>query len=124
MAVLIAAPKTSLTRVRLRWRGAFPGGCRFLGDHWERSYGDLEWRGLAGDRLMPWYFLASYGSVTGGYGVKTGAASICCWQADGGGITLWLDVSNGGGGVALGERRLEAATVVERKGQPGCSGMQ
>jgi alpha-galactosidase len=119
MVVLIAAPKTSLTRVRLRWRGAFPGGCRFLGDHWERSYGDLEWRGLAGDRLMPWYFLASHGSVTGGYGVKTGAASICCWQADGGGITLWLDVSNGGGGVALGERRLEAATVVERKGQPG-----
>ena len=64
MAVLIAAPKTSLTRVRLGWRGAFPGGCRFLGDHWERSYGDLEWRGLVGDRLMPWYFLASSGSVT------------------------------------------------------------
>jgi len=119
MAVLIAAPKTSLTRVRLGWRGAFPGGCRFLGDHWERSYGDLEWRGLVGDRLMPWYFLASNGGVTHGYGVKTGAASVCCWQADGGGITLWLDVSNGGGGVQLGERRLEAATVVERKGQPG-----
>ena len=57
--------------------------------------------------------------VTHGYGVKTGAASICCWQADAGGITLWLDVSNGGGGVELGERRLEAATIVVRKGHAG-----
>jgi len=119
VAVAITAPKTKLTRVRLRWNGAFPAGSRFLGDHWERSYGDLEWRGLVGERLMPWYFLASGGGVTSGYGVKTGASAICCWQADDGGITLWLDVSNGGGGVELGARRLEAATIVARKGQPG-----
>jgi len=68
---------------------------------------------------MPWYFLASKGGVTHGYGVKTGAASICYWQADTGGITLWLDVSNGGGGVELGGRHLEAATVVFRKGLAG-----
>jgi alpha-galactosidase len=55
--------------------------------------------------------------------VKTGAASICSWQADAGGITLWLDVSNGGGGVELGERRLEAATIVFRKGHPGESAL-
>jgi alpha-galactosidase len=57
--------------------------------------------------------------ATHGYGVKTGAASICSWQADAGGITLWLDIGNGGGGVELGERRLEAATIVFRKGHPG-----
>jgi hypothetical protein len=68
---------------------------------------------------MPWYFLASNGAVTHGVGVKTGAASICHWQADAGGVTLWLDVSNGGAGVELGERRLEAATIVLRKGQAG-----
>lgn len=115
-AILLAAPHTRLTRLRFRWHGAFPAECRFLGDHWERSYGDLEWRGLAGDRLMPWYFLASHRAVTHGYGVRTGAAAICSWQADAGGITLWLDVANGGGGVELGGRRLEAATVVSRKG--------
>ena len=118
-AILVTAPKTRLTRIQLRWHGSFPAGWRFLGDHWERSYGDLEWRGLAGERSMPWYFLASSGGVTNGYGVKTGAASICYWQADGGGVTLWLDVSNGGAGVELGDRRLEAATVVVRKGQTG-----
>jgi alpha-galactosidase len=119
VAVFIASPKTRLTRIRLRWHGAFPAGFRYQGDHWERSYGDLEWRGLSGERLMPWYFLASNGAVTHGYGVKTGTASISYWQADAGGVTLWLDVSNGGGGVELGERRLEAATVVFRKGQAG-----
>ena len=118
-AIFVSAPKTRLTRIRMRWHGGFPAGSRFLGDAWERSYGDLEWRGLVGERLMPWYFLASSGAVTYGYGVKTGAAAICYWQSDGGGVTLWLDVSNGGGGVELGQRRLEAATVVFRKGQAG-----
>jgi len=119
VAILVTAPRTKLTRLRFRWHGEFRGDCWLLGDHWERSYGDLEWRGLAGDRLMPWYFLASSRVVTHGYGVMTGAASICSWQADAGGITLWLDVSNGGGGVELGDRRLEAATVVFRKGHAG-----
>jgi alpha-galactosidase len=62
---------------------------------------------------MPWYFLAaSPGGRTIGRGVKTGAAAICCWQADDGGFTLWLDVGNGGSGVELGDRRLLAATLV------------
>jgi alpha-galactosidase len=116
--IFVSAPRTRLTRIRLRWHGVFPDGWRFLGDHWERSYGDLEWRGLAGERLMPWYFLASNGRLMHGYGVKTGARSICCWQADAGGITLWLDVSNGGSGVELGDRRLEAATIVIHQGDP------
>lgn len=122
-AVSVTASATRLTRVRLRWHGSFPSGCRYLGDHWERSYGDLEWRGLAGERQMPWYFLARHGGATHGYGVKTGAASICSWQADAGGITLWLDVSNGGGGVELGGRNLEAAAIVSRKGDPGESAL-
>lgn len=123
VAISVTAPRTRLTRLRFRWHGAFPDGCRFLGDHWERTYGDLEWRGLAGDRLMPWYFLASQGGATHGYGVGTGARSICYWQADAGGITLWLDVSNGGTGVELGARQLEAATIVCRKGRVGESAL-
>ena len=124
VAIHLSAPRTRPTRVRIRWHGAFPEGWRYLGDHWERSYGDLEWRGLAGERLMPWYFLASDGKTTHGYGVKTGAASVCSWQADAGGITLWLDVANGGSGVQLGERRLEAATVVHRPGRAGETPME
>lgn len=118
-AIFVTAPSTALTRIRLRWHGALPSGWRYLGDHWERSYGDLEFRGLAGDRLMPWYFLASAGNVTHACGVKTGASSICYWQVDAAGVTLWLDIGNGGSGVHLGNRRLHAATLIALTGQPG-----
>jgi len=123
-SVLVAAPKIALSRIRLRWHGAFPDGWRYLGDQWERSYGDLEFRGLAGERLMPWYFLATDGRRIHGYGVATGAASVCCWQVDAGGVTLWLDVSNGGSGVRLGERRLHAATIVTRHPRDGESALE
>ncbi len=114
--IAIASPAAPVGRIHLRWNAKMPETLRFLGDHWERSYGDLEWRGVVGDRLMPWYFLASDGRSTWGYGVKTGAAAICYWQADLGGVSLWLDVRSGGSDVLLGERKLEAATVVGSAG--------
>jgi alpha-galactosidase len=104
--------------LHLRWWGRLPEGSRFLGDHWERSYGDLEWRGFAADRVMPWYFLVATGQGTHGYGVKTGASAFAFWQADEEGISLWLDVRNGGSGVQLGDRRLAAAEVVALRGHP------
>ena len=45
--------------------------------------------------------------------------AFCFWQLDPEGVSLWLDVSNGGSGVMLGERTLAAATVVARQGQAG-----
>jgi alpha-galactosidase len=94
---------------------------RFLGDHWERSYGDLEWRASVPNRAMPWYFLAYDGRESAGLGVRTGAASICFWQADPDGISLWLDVRNGALGAQLGDRMLEAAAIVEAPPLPARS---
>ncbi len=48
----------------------------------------------------------------------TGAAALCFWQLDPQGVSLWLDVTNGGSGVQLGSRVLDAATVVTRAGLP------
>ena len=117
LALSVASPRSPLERLQLRWSGRLPEDSRFLGDHWERSYGDLEWRGFDADRVMPWYFLAATGQGTHGYGVKTGAGAFCFWQVDAEGISLWLDVRNGGSGVQLGERRLAAAEVVALRGQ-------
>jgi len=124
LSVRLSSMRTSLTRVHLRWSGRLPETLRFLGDDWERSYGDLEWRGLAGDRVMPWYFLASDGQLTHGYGVKTGGASFCFWQVDTAGISLRLDVRNGGSCVQLGERDLAAADVVASEGREGITPFQ
>ena len=118
-AVALEAPGVTLQRVRLRWLAPIPEGTRILGDHWERSYGDLEWRGLVPERVLPWYFLAAGPRTTHAYGVRTGAAAFCFWQADASGISLWLDVRNGGAGVILGSRRLEAALIRSRRGRTG-----
>jgi len=96
-----------------------PEQWRILNDQWERSYGDLEWRCLSGDRVLPWYFLASDGQMLHGYGVATGSASLAFWQVDPAGISLWIDLRNGGGAVHLGERVLDAASVVTRRGATG-----
>lgn len=119
LPVQVTAPESALCRLRLRWRVPVPQQARFLGDHWERGYGDLEWRGLVPERVMPWYFLVHDGDRTDGYGVKTGARSLCFWQTDGGGVSLWLDVRNGGRGVRLGDRILDAATIIVREGTDG-----
>jgi alpha-galactosidase len=124
LSIKINSPQTSLTRVHLRWSGSLPENFQFLGDQWERAYGDLEWRGFDGDRIMPWYFIASNGRVTHAYGVKTGATAFCFWQVDPAGISLWLDVHNGGRGVRLGERQLAAAEVVAEEGRPGSGPFQ
>lgn len=108
-----------LSRVRLRWRARVPERWRVLNDQWERSYGDLEWRGMLGERVLPWYFLAYDGQATHGYGVATGAAAFAFWQVDPDGISLWLDVRNGGGPVELDGRVLDAATVVVHRGAAG-----
>lgn len=121
LPVTLTAPRDGVMRIGLRWKGAVPPAWKFLGDHWERSYGDLEWRGMVPHRLMPWYFLGSDGQITQGCGVKTGCASIASWQVDPAGITLWLDVANGGAGVELGERKLEAATIVVHSSSSGQS---
>jgi alpha-galactosidase len=117
LPIFVSAPKDPLTHVHLRWNVAVSTSLLCLGDAWERSYGDLAWRSLVPERPMPWYFITWDGAAADAYGVKTRAGALCFWQLDPQGISLWLDVSNGGSGVMLGDRILTAATVVARQGQ-------
>jgi alpha-galactosidase len=105
--------------IHLRWNQSVATGLQVLGDHWERSYGDLGWRNIIPERVMPWYFATHDGRACHAYGVKTGAGSFCFWQLDPEGVSLWLDLSNGGSGVQLGQRALAAAAIVARKGIAG-----
>lgn len=114
--VTLEAPGIEPTRIALRWQGAINGIRRYLSDHWERSYGDLEWRAEIPDRPLPWYFLAYDGKRTHGYGVMTRPRAFGFWTADRTGISLWLDVRNGGVGVQLGDRELDLCEIVCREG--------
>lgn len=124
LGVTLASPELEVKRVILRWERPWSGPVQVLGDHWERGYGDLEWRGLVDERRLPWYFMVHQGKVTHGVGVKTRPNAICYWQADPRGFSLTLDVRNGTLGVQLGDRVLEAATIVLREGHDGESSFQ
>lgn len=118
LGVTIEAPDTELSFVALRWHTPLPEAMAILGDAWERSYGDLQWRFRQPDRVLPWSFLAHDPGTgeTVGMGVRVRPAAFCSWSLDEDGITLWLDVTSGGVGVQLGNRRLEAATIVRIEG--------
>jgi alpha-galactosidase len=68
---------------------------------------------------MPWYFLTFDGSHVDGYGVKTSPSAFCFWQCDAEGITLSMDLRNGGEATEPRSRELQACTVVTRMGQKG-----
>lgn len=114
LTVSVASQTKPLCRVILRWSYSFAPDAKILGDAWERSYGDLEWRGQVPHRPLPWYFLFTDGAQTTGLGVETGTGSLASWRTDADGITLELDVRCGGRGVQLGQRTLLAATIIHR----------
>ncbi|NEW73721.1 hypothetical protein [Streptomyces rhizosphaericus] len=117
LRLVLAAPgPEGLSTVALRWRH-HPGGRRpalVLGDAWERSYGELQWRSVQPERPLPWYWLSTDPATGGcaGLGVRTRAGALCCWTVDEDGTTLWLDVRSGGLPVLPGDREIAAATVV------------
>jgi alpha-galactosidase len=119
---------TGVRRLQLRWHGDPGAGTRYLGDAWERTYGDLEWAPEAPERPMPWSFMAHRpgpdGGRTHGYGVRVRPGALCFWTADRGGLSLWADVRSGGRPLLLGGRTLAVADVVAHEGEPGGSAFE
>jgi alpha-galactosidase len=112
----LTALSTPVHRIHIRWPVRVAEKSTVLGDAWERSYGELAWLPLQADRVLPWYFVAKTEHNCTGVGVKTGAGAFAFWQLDAEGISLWLDVRNGGEGVLLGDRVLDVATIVTASG--------
>ena len=110
----VACPSGTLSRVVLRWETTFPVDTLFLGDHWERGYGDLQWRFLQPERVLPWYFAAHHAASGRTFmaGVKTQPSALCFWVVDGSGISLWLDLRNGSSPSHPGDREITAATIL------------
>ncbi|WP_112238140.1 alpha-amylase family protein [Kribbella monticola] len=110
---IVVSAIREISRVALRWEQRLSPDVLVLGDAWERSYGDLQWRHLQPERLLPWYWLAHdrRTGATTGMGVDVHPGAFCSWTADPAGITLWLDLRNGGGPTRLGGRSLVAAEV-------------
>ena len=111
--VLLQADADRPKFVELHWNAPVHDGILVLGDAWERSYGELEFRALAdNDRVLPWYFIATDKKECFCFGVKTQPNAFVCFRYDTNGITAVLDVRNGGCGVHLNGRKLCLATFV------------
>jgi alpha-galactosidase len=117
--VYVTSPTQQLNAVRLKWAHKMPAGAMFLGDHWERSYGDLQWKTKPADVKNPWYVLIHDAKNTAAFGVKTGTNSICWWGLNSESLELTLDTHSGGNGVMLGSRTLHAADLITTQGKPG-----
>lgn len=111
-AVYLKSEKSAVKFIKLRWRTKAPSQAKVLGDEWERGYGTMEWRGISGGRIMPWYFFVSAQQTQYAYGVKTRPSAMCFWNMDTKGITLTMDVRCGGMGVLLEGRELLAAEII------------
>lgn len=125
LCVSVRAEDTRIEYIRLRWTfrndEAPAEDARVYADAWERAGGQLEWRGIVPERCMPWFFITSTGSDSAGerkgrrheaFGVAVRPNSMCFWQYDRAGITLWLDIRCGGDGVRLDGRTLDAAEIL------------
>lgn len=114
LEIFCTAENERVRMIQLRWEMNVPEHTEFLGDEWERTYGQTQWMHMNGCRFMPWYFLADDGREVWGYGVKVRPSAMCMWSADKKGVTLYLDVRCGGTGVLLKGRKLKAAQIVSR----------
>ncbi|MBK0378848.1 alpha-amylase family protein [Mucilaginibacter segetis] len=116
--VYVMSPEAALRGIRLKWKYKPVKNALMLGDHWERSYGDLAWKKQQPDIKNPWYVLLHDDSSTVCFGVKTGCNTFCWWQIKPDAIELTMDTHSGGVGVKLGQRTLHAADVVTMLNKP------
>lgn len=113
LAIFLTAQTSKVKWIKLRWNNlSWDKNVRFLGDAWERGYGDMEWKGMNPNRFMPWYFCAKSEAKSICYGVKVRPSAMCFWQVDSLGMTLFLDVRCGGRGVNLKGRVIKLADVI------------
>ena len=114
--VYISASTDKPEFVELFWTADFREDLLILGDAWERSYGDLEFRKLSSlNKHFPWYFMITDKKESLCLGVKTGANSFVSFKCTTEGVTALVDCRNGGSGVHLNGRRLLLASFVYSK---------
>lgn len=116
LPITVESTRDDLTYLKLRWQWRIGDDPLILGDAWERGYGDLRWQGLVSERVLPWYFALRHAGRITCFGVETQPSAFCFWQCDADGISLWLDVRNGGEPAQLSGRHLAACTVVMMDG--------
>lgn len=117
IAVSVQSPSLALKEVKLSWNISTQKNTNVLGDHWERTYGDVSWQPINVSKKLPWYCVEHSDENTICFGVKTGCNAICYWQVAENNLELTLDTRTGGNGVQLGNRTLNAVEIITTKNE-------
>lgn len=112
LRVFVQSPSYALHNVQLQWKYPQQNTEPVLGDHWERTYGDVSFAIPSFQKKLPWYFIQHDDNTAVCFGVKTGCRSICYWQVGNGTLQLTMDTRNAGVGVLLDDRLLHTADIV------------
>lgn len=115
--VHLSSTAESVSHIQLSWTNIFPKDALYLGDAFERAYGNLRFEPLNPEAVYHWYFMASCGTKDVCCGVETQPDALCAWTVNSRGVDLWMDVRNGSFPLALGGRTLTAATVLLKEYQ-------
>lgn len=114
--LFLTAENDKVKFIELEWNFKSGDGVYVLGDAWERSYGELEFRKLCNnDRLMPWYFIATDKTSCFCFGVKTQPNAFISFNYTENGIKALVDCRNGDCGVELNGRKLHLATFIYKE---------
>lgn len=97
--------------VQLIYETRLSRGARIFGDAWERAYGELEWRGIVPERLIPWYMHIDEGGKQSFIGVMTQPHAFVGFRAAAGAVTVDIDLRSSGGPVELRGRSIEACVL-------------
>jgi alpha-galactosidase len=119
VSVSIQCPSFSLLEVQISWNFTSSREVAVLGDHWERTYGDVRFEPVKATKKLPWYCIEHKDNDTFCFGVKTGGKSMASWRVSESHLDLNLDTGNGGNGVVLGSRTLQAAEIITTKNESG-----
>ena len=84
LVLTLTAGTMPMSLVHVRWTADVMPNLIALGDAWERSHGELGWRGIEPERVMPWYFATHDGTICHGYGVRTDARALLLLAAGSG----------------------------------------
>ena len=116
LELYITANESKPKFIELQWKSPSKDDVYVLGDAWERSYGELEFRKLCDiDRNMPWYFIATDKKTSFCFGVKTQPNAFVGFTYKADGIKALVDCRNGSCGVELNGRKTLLATFVYKK---------
>ena len=116
LKLYIKATKDKPKYIKLHWNKKPLSDELVLGDTWERSYGDLEFKKPSTkNKHMPWYFISTDKSCSFCFGVKTGCNSFISFTYDERGISALVDCRNGGNGVHLEGRKVLLATFIAKE---------